>query len=222
MNIFRTKYKDETRRKFIHTPRGHDRTNFIRKAPKLIHKQKRLRFTHRSNRATGYMSTHPLIYPGKSPTTKDGYKELKKTNRYMKMTKDQGINFLPLYLDEIRLVPSTDVSFETADGMKIQLEYGSIMLEQKNNGNRLNLCSKKYNRIDRLEMVEEIKYLVLGFENAFIVKNLIHELFGCEIRLELMKDSKNIFNGIINDDQTANDYSKLMYWHLVKVMKSDI
>lgn len=43
-------------------------------------------------------------------------------------------------------------------------------------------------------MAAEIQALVLGFDYAFLVKDLVEEILGRKMRIEAMIDSETVFN----------------------------
>lgn len=78
-----------------------------------------------------------------------------------------------------------------------------MMVDDENNCNIVHFGSNKCKRIARSVMAAEVQALVLGFDYAFIVKDLIEEIIGRSIRLEALIDSKTVFNVIAKDGQTA-------------------
>lgn len=52
-------------------------------------------------------------------------------------------------------------------------------------------------------MAAEIQALTLGFDYAFVVRNLVEEIFGRNISMDFLIDSKTVFNVISKDKQTT-------------------
>ena len=121
----------------------------------------------------------------------------------MKDTIDQGLDFVALDLKTVRLVLMTDASFANAEGMKSQLGYLILMVDAAGNCNIVHYGSNRCKRVVRSVMAAEVQALVLGFDFSFVVKDLIEELLGREIKLEAMVDSKTVFDVIARDSQTA-------------------
>ena len=144
-----------------------------------------------------------LIAPGNKPTSPEEYKSLQKTTKYLQKTKEQGLNYLPLDLESIRIVLLTDASFANATGMKSQLGYLLLLVDKHENCNVLHYGSDKCKRIARSVMAAELHALVLGFDYAFLVKDLVEEILGRKIVVEAMVDNKSVFNVIAKDGKTA-------------------
>ena len=144
-----------------------------------------------------------LIAPGKLPTTDKERKSLKKTTKFLKETIDQGLNYVALDLKTTKLVLMTDASFANAEGMRSQLGYLVLMVDDDDNCNIVHYGSNRCKRVARSVMAAEIQALVLGFDFAFIVKDLIEEILGREVKLEALVDSKTVFDVIARDAQTS-------------------
>lgn len=117
-----------------------------------------------------------LVAPGKRLKTELDYKSLNKTTRFLKTTKNQGLNFVPLNLETTRLVLTTDTSFANSEHMKSQLGYVIMMVEDDENCNIIRYCSNRRKRVARSVMEAKNEALVLDFQYAFLVKQLTDEL----------------------------------------------
>ena len=144
-----------------------------------------------------------LITPGNAPPSSSDYKSLMKTIKFLKATASQGLNYVPIDLKTARLVLMTDASFANAEGMKSQLGYVIAMVDDKGRCNIIHYGSNKCRRIARSVMAAEVMALVLGYDVAFVVKDLVEEILGREIKLEVMIDSRTVFNVIAKDGQTV-------------------
>lgn len=51
-------------------------------------------------------------------------------------------------------------------------------------------------------MEAEVQELILGFDNAFLVKDLVDEIIGGCMNIEAMLDSKKVFNVVAKDGKT--------------------
>lgn len=144
-----------------------------------------------------------LIAPGNAPTTKSEFKTLKKATAFLKDTKEQGLNFVPLNLDNVRLVVVTDASFANAPGSKSQLGYIIMMVDDDNNSNIIHYGSNRCSRIARSVMAAELHALTLGFDYAFVIKDLLEDILGRKIKIEALIDSKTVFNVITKEGSTT-------------------
>lgn len=73
-----------------------------------------------------------LISPGNKPTTAIEYKSLSKLIRYLKETKDHGLNYVTLGIETARILLLTGASFENSEGSRSQLGYSILMVDEKN------------------------------------------------------------------------------------------
>lgn len=144
-----------------------------------------------------------LIAPGSQPTTDAEFKSLRRSTKFLKETRTQGLNFTPLNLETVRLVLLSDASFGNAAGLKSQLGYLIMMVDSDDNCNIVHYGSNRCKRVARSVMAAEIQALVLGFDYAFVVKDLIEEILGHHISLDALIDSRTVFNVIAKDAQTA-------------------
>lgn len=144
-----------------------------------------------------------LIAPGKNEVTDKDIKSLKKTTKFLKETIEQGLTFVPLNLETMRLVLMTDASFANAQGMKSQLGYLIMLVDDEGNCNIVHYGSNRCKRVARSVMAAEIQALVLGFDYAYVVKDLIEEILGRTIMLDAMVDSKTVFDVIAKDAKTT-------------------
>ena len=144
-----------------------------------------------------------LLAPGNQPTTPAQFKSLTKAITFLKSTKGQGLHYVPLNLNTARLVLITDASFANAEGLKSQLGYLILMADKNGNCNVLHYGSNKCQRVARSVMAAEIQALTLGFDYAFIVKDLVDEILGRQLRIEAMIDSKTVFNVVAKEGKTT-------------------
>ena len=144
-----------------------------------------------------------LIAPGSTPPSRGDMKTLNKVTKFLKATIDQGLNYVPLNLGKARLVLMTDASFANASGMKSQLGYILLMADDKGDCNVLHYASNRCKRVARSVMAAELFALVIGFDYAYLVRDLILELTGIEMMIEALVDSKTVFDVIAKDAKTT-------------------
>lgn len=89
---------------------------------------------------------------------------------------DQGLNFVPLNLDNVRLVLASEASFENAPGSKSQLGYVIMIFDDDNNCNIIHYGSNRCTRIARSVMADELHDLTLGLDYGFVRKELLEDI----------------------------------------------
>lgn len=93
-------------------------------------------------------------------------------------------------------------SFANVEGLKYQLGYFLLMVDDGGDCNILHYGSNKCKRVVRSVMAAEVIALVLGFDYSYIVLNLVEEIMGRKVSLEAMIDSRTVFNIVANDAKT--------------------
>ena len=144
-----------------------------------------------------------LIAPGNKQTTTAEFKSLTKTTNFLTKTKNQGLDFIKLNLESARIVLATDASFANTADLKSQLGYFIMLVDDKQRCNVLHYGSNKCQRIARSVMAAEIQALMLGFDYAFYVRDLLEEILGRSFKIEAMIDSKTVFNVVAKDGKTT-------------------
>lgn len=72
-----------------------------------------------------------LLSHGSDLTTAAEFTALHNFIEFLLKTEHQGLNFVPLDLDTARLVLLTDTSFANAEGLKSQLGYILLMIDDE-------------------------------------------------------------------------------------------
>jgi hypothetical protein len=94
------------------------------------------------------------------------------------------------------VVVFSDASFANAGGYKSQLGFVICIVDDANNANIVHFGSSKCKRVTRSVMAAELHGLVLGFDNAFVVRQMVSEISGREIPIDAYIDSKTVFDTI--------------------------
>lgn len=144
-----------------------------------------------------------LIAPGNTPPPNKEIRLLKNITTFMKDTCDQGLDYVKLYLRRTGIVLVTDASFANTKDLKIQLGYVVLMVDEVGNCNVLNYASNRSKRIERNLMAANLFSLVLGFDNAYIVRDLVEEIIGKRMEIDAIIDIKTVFYFISKRSQTA-------------------
>ena len=106
----------------------------------------------------------------------------------------------------------TDASFANCDDLKSQIGFVLVLADKKNNANIVHFGSSRCKRVTRSVMAAEVHGLVYGFDSAFIEKNIIEELLGTSIPMDVYVDSKTLFNIVAKDGNTAEKRLKIDMW----------
>lgn len=144
-----------------------------------------------------------LIAPGGEPASKGEYKMLDKAVNFAKETIMQGLTFVHIDLNTARIVLMTDASFANAKGFRTQLGYLILLADDEGRCNIIHYGSNRCKRIARSVMAAEIQALVLGFDFAFVIRDMVEELTRRSVPIEAIIDSKTMFNVIARDGQTT-------------------
>ena len=144
-----------------------------------------------------------LLVPGKEEVTTLQYKQLKKVLEYMMDTKNQGLNYVSLDMESARLVLLTDASFANAPGCKSQLGYVIIMVDKFDKCNILHYGSNRCQRVCRSVLAAEMHALILGFDFEYVIQDMVKELIGRKLDVEVMTDSKTLFNVVTKEAMTT-------------------
>lgn len=115
---------------------------------------------------------------------------------------DKGLDFVNLHLDTTRLVLITDVSFPNARDMKSLVGDLILMFDADNKCNFVHFGSNRCNLVARSFMAAKLLALFLGFDYAFVVKDLLAGIMGCDLSLQALIHSKTVFNIVVKQSQT--------------------
>ena len=144
-----------------------------------------------------------LIAPGSEPTTKEQFTSLRKAVEFLKETKEIGLTYVKLNMEEIKIVVLTDASFANAEGLKSQLGYLILLVDDTGRCNVLHYGSNRCRRIARSVMAAEIQALILGFDYAYLIKDQLDEILGRDVKIEAVVDSKTTFNVVAKEGKTT-------------------
>lgn len=89
-----------------------------------------------------------------------------------------------------------NTSFANARDYRSQLGYLILKVNCDNNCNIVHFGSNRCKRIARSVMPVELFALVLTFEHAFVIQDLLHDITGRCFPLEALLDSKTVFDVI--------------------------
>lgn len=78
-----------------------------------------------------------------------------------------------------------------------------LMVDKNGRCNTIHYGSSRFKRVVRSVMADEIQALVLGFDYAYIVKDLAKEIIGRKLKMEALVDSRTVFNVVAKDGQST-------------------
>ena len=154
-----------------------------------------------------------------NPTPK-AYKEINKIVRWTHDTATQGLKFVPLELNSLRLMLFTDAAFANTDEFKSKLGFFVLLADGKNNANIVHYGSTRCCRVTRSVLASELHALSYGLDNGYIVRETIQDILQRSIPIEVYIDSRTLFNVItkfgatkekrlqINASSSRQSYSK--------------
>jgi hypothetical protein len=96
--------------------------------------------------------------------------------------------FKTIDLDTCRVVVLNDASFENSEAYKSQLGFFICLADAGLNANIVHFGSQKCKRITRSVMAAELHALIVGFDNAIIIRQMISEILRREIPIDVYID----------------------------------
>ena len=89
-----------------------------------------------------------------------------------------------------------DAGFATNRDLSSQIGYCIFMVDAEGVCSLLSWCSKKSRRVTRSTMAAEIFSTVLGFDHGFALRDLLSEVLGRHVSLELYTDSQTAWDSM--------------------------
>lgn len=137
-----------------------------------------------------------------APTPKS-FKKLNTIINHAKETKSLGLKFIRLSGKYLRIMLFTDASFGNIIDYSSQTGFIVLLADEHGNANILHYGSKRCRRVTRSIMAAELLALVSGFDNAYIVKSILEEVFARKFPIEVYTDSRTTFNCIAKHAKTS-------------------
>lgn len=148
-------------------------------------------------------SSVQLLVPQKEGVTAEQTKKLTKVFSHMAGTREQGLNYTSIDMTTARIALMTDASFANAPGGKSQLGYIITLMDKAGRCNILHYGSNRCQRVCRSVMAAEMHGLILGFDYAYIIQDMLQEILGTKYEIEVMTDSRTLFNVVTKDAMTT-------------------
>jgi len=133
---------------------------------------------------------------------KEDFIKMKKLIERCRSTIKVHLKYVPLDVNDLRLLLFTDASFANADKLKSQIGFVLVLADGSNNANILHYGSSRCKRITRSVMAAEIHGLIYGFDNAYVTRSMLKEILNVDIPIHGYVDSKTLFNVIAKNSAT--------------------
>jgi hypothetical protein len=137
----------------------------------------------------------------------------------------EGLRFVPLDLESLRVVVFADASFANTSDYRSQIGFVICMVDGHETANIVHYGSTKCRRVTRSCMAAELHGLILGFDNAFLVGSMISEILNRSVAIDAYIDSKSVFDTITKLSLTTEkrlqiDAAALQESHLTGELRS--
>lgn len=133
------------------------------------------------------------VGPGASVQT---YRDVNKLVITCRRTAEDGLRFVNLDLDTLRVVVFCDASFANADHYKSQLGFCVLLVDGNDKANIVHFGSKRCVRVTRSVMAAELHGLLTGFDHGLLVAEMVSNILGRKVDIEAMVDSKTVFDTV--------------------------
>jgi len=147
-------------------------------------------------------SATQLLTSAVSEPDSTAMKKLKEIVAHCQKTSAEGLNFVKLDKDTLKIVLFTDASFGNAVGLSSQAGFVVVLMDESGAANILHYGSKKCRRVTRSVMAAELLSLVNGFDSAFIIKHTVSEILDMDIPMDAFVDSRTTFNCVAKNSTT--------------------
>ena len=134
--------------------------------------------------------------------TKETFQTMNKLINWCHDTSSAGLTFLPLNRDKLHLQLFTDASFANANRLKPQLGFVVLLVDDTGKCNILHYGSTKRKRVARSVMAAEKHALFSGFDNSYMVQDIVSEILGRKIEIDAYGDSRTVFNVVAKHSNT--------------------
>jgi hypothetical protein len=132
---------------------------------------------------------------GKGASTQT-YKDVNSLVDVCHRTAKDGLKFVRLNLETLRVVVFCDASFANAENFKSQLGFCVLLVDDEQRANIVHYGSKRCTRVTRSVMAAELHGLLAGFDNSVLVAEMVSGMLGRRVNIEAMTDSKTVFDTV--------------------------
>lgn len=134
--------------------------------------------------------------------TNDTFKCMKHIAEYCNQSSGEGLTFVKLDRNSLRLLLFTDAAFANNSDLCSQMGYILLLADASNKCNIVHYGSLRCRRVTRSVMAAELLSLVYGFDSAYIVKHTLDSCLKEKIPLHVYTDSRTVFNTIAKTSST--------------------
>lgn len=132
----------------------------------------------------------------------------------MKDIIDQGLDYVKLDRATSHIVLVTDAIFANAKDVKIQLGLLVIMVDGSNNLKILHFDCNRCRHFARSVMAEKLFAPILGFANAYVIRDLSKQLTVICMALDALIDSKTVFDLIAKRSKSSEKRLQIYFLSL--------
>ena len=143
--------------------------------------------------------------------TREHIKMMNGCIKLLKMQKGFKIQYAKLDLDSVHLRVYTDAAFGTNNDSTSQIGFVILLCDKEDNAHILDYASKKARRVVRSIMGGEFIAFAEGFDRAWILKHYLDKIYHKNIRINMLTDSKQLFDVIMKGSTTAEKGFSLIY-----------
>lgn len=133
---------------------------------------------------------------------KEDYKKMKNIIERAKQTSSVGLKYVPLDQESLQLMLFTDASFANCANLKSQIGFILVLADKFGSANIIHYGSSRCRRVTRSVMAAEIHGLIYGFDNAYVVGEMLHEILEKKIPINGYVDSRTLFNVVAKSSAT--------------------
>jgi hypothetical protein len=108
----------------------------------------------------------------------------------------EGLRFVKLDESTLCIVVMCDASFANADGCKSQLGFVVLLAEDQNRANIVHYGSQRCTRVTRSVMAAELHGLIVRYDNAIFVSEMVSLILGRHVDIVVMLDSNTVFDTV--------------------------
>lgn len=128
-----------------------------------------------------------------------GIQTLNKIVKHLKDGNDTGLTSHKFDIPSIKIVMLADTSFGNGRGLRRQLGFVILMIDNNGVSNIIHYGSSRCKRITRSVMASEIHALFLCFDKSYYIRHMLEEILGRRLNIEAYVDSKTVFDVIAKD-----------------------
>lgn len=131
-----------------------------------------------------------IIAAGNQASPNEDDKSLAKATKQLKDTPEHGLIFTALEFSTIQITLATDAYLATVRGLLSQRGYMIMLTDSQGRSNFINYGSSRCKRVTWSVMAAKVHALILGLDQTYAIRDLLHELAGRELEITAYADRK--------------------------------